>query len=257
MNDSDKFLKVSIVLFDTDKQILINCIDSLLMEKNIRFDIDVVCNNQNRNYDFLNMFKQHINCYHIKNRGYGNGHNYSITRSRDYKYHLVLNPDVIVHKRSISRGIAFLEKNPKIGMLAPKISGVNNEPEMALRNYPSISHLLLRRFFPELNLTVKLNLENSIYPGDKIIRRIPTTSGSFMLCNNFFLQKIEGFDERFFLYMEDVDLCRRINRVSEIVYFPKTSITHIFAKGSFKNFSLLKIHIASLIKYFLKYGFSF
>ena len=71
------------------------------------------------------------------------------------------------------------------------------------------------------------------------------------------LKKVGGFDERFFMYAEDLDLCRRIGEVSKTMYYPVVSIYHEYEKGSYKNKKLLKYHICSVIKYFNKWGWIF
>ena len=71
------------------------------------------------------------------------------------------------------------------------------------------------------------------------------------------LLRLEGFDERYFMYMEDVDICRKIDLSGKRkLYFPATEIIHTHRKGSSKEFRLFFIHISSIIKYFMKWGFS-
>ncbi len=65
------------------------------------------------------------------------------------------------------------------------------------------------------------------------------------------------FDPRFFLYMEDVDLCRRIGAIAQTVYYPGVSVTHGYAKGSYKNRKLMLHHIRSAVRYFGKWGWVF
>ena len=71
------------------------------------------------------------------------------------------------------------------------------------------------------------------------------------------LKRTGGFDERFFMYAEDLDLCRRIGEVAKTIYYPVVSIFHEYGKGSYKNRKLLKYHICSVIKYFNKWGWWF
>jgi GT2 family glycosyltransferase len=71
------------------------------------------------------------------------------------------------------------------------------------------------------------------------------------------LRKTGGFDERYFMYLEDVDLSRRIGRVARTVYYPTVCITHAYQKGSYKSSVLLRRHIRSAIRYFNKWGWFF
>jgi len=86
---------------------------------------------------------------------------------------------------------------------------------------------------------------------------VPYLSGCFMFMRVEVLKKIGLFDERFFMYLEDTDLSRRIHRVSKTIYYPEVSIYHEYGKGSYKNPRLSLYHIKSAFKYFNKYGWFF
>jgi GT2 family glycosyltransferase len=78
-----------------------------------------------------------------------------------------------------------------------------------------------------------------------------------MLFKTTDLQTLKGFDERFFLYMEDADICRRIYKSGKkILFYPKVEIIHQHQQGSSKSIKLFIIHASSAIKYFLKWGFN-
>ena len=91
---------------------------------------------------------------------------------------------------------------------------------------------------------------------DKIME-VPLLSGCFMFLRVSVLEKVGGFDDRYFMYAEDFDLCRRIGEISKTVFYPFVSVTHVYEKGSYKNKKLLKYHIQSIIKYFNKWGWFF
>ena len=118
--------------------------------------------------------------------------------------------------------------------------------------------LLLRRFISNKAFKIKLTnkYELKFFSYDKEAE-IPVVSGCFMFIKTSILQKINGFDERFFMYLEDVDLCRRAGELSKVLYFPEVSVIHNYEKGSYKNTKLLKYHINSAIKYFNKWGWVF
>jgi GT2 family glycosyltransferase len=86
------------------------------------------------------------------------------------------------------------------------------------------------------------------------ILSVPYLSGCFMLVRRAVLDRIGGFDERFFMYFEDLDLTRRIHRVSQTVYYPAVSITHRHEKGSYKSLRLLYCGLESAVRYFSKWG---
>jgi GT2 family glycosyltransferase len=79
-------------------------------------------------------------------------------------------------------------------------------------------------------------------------------SGCFLLVRSGILREIGGFDERYFMYLEDVDLVRRVGKSAEVMYEPSVFVVHAYGKGSYRNFKLLAYHILSAIKYFNKWG---
>ena len=83
---------------------------------------------------------------------------------------------------------------------------------------------------------------------------VPSLSGCFMFVRIAVLKKVGGFDERYFMYAEDLDLCRRIGKVSRTMYYPNVVVYHEYAKGSYKNRRLLRYHLSSVVKYFNKWG---
>ncbi len=86
---------------------------------------------------------------------------------------------------------------------------------------------------------------------------VPYLSGCFMFFRTEALKQAGLFDERFFMYLEDVDLSRRIHKHYRTVYYPEISVFHQYEKGSYKNSKLLKYHLQSAIKYFNKWGYFF
>ena len=84
--------------------------------------------------------------------------------------------------------------------------------------------------------------------------QVPFGQGSFLVIRSILFKKLDGFDDRFFMYCEDADLCKRVNLISKLMYFPNTKIIHKWEKGSHHNIKLLKYHIISMLLYFKKWG---
>jgi GT2 family glycosyltransferase len=89
------------------------------------------------------------------------------------------------------------------------------------------------------------------------IMNVPYLSGCFMFLRTEALKDVGLFDERFFMYPEDIDLTRRIHGKFRTVFFPEVSIIHHHAQSSYLNFRMLLIHIENMIKYFNKWGWIF
>ena len=71
------------------------------------------------------------------------------------------------------------------------------------------------------------------------------------------LKEIRGFDKRYFMYMEDYDLCRQIGKKYRVVFYPEAKIIHEHGKASYKSWKMMMMHVKSAIKYFNKWGWFF
>ena len=193
-----------------------------------------------------------------KNIGYGTGHNLVLDRIKNNSmYHLILNPDVEFNPIAILNMIQQLEENDVLAMIAPKVIFPNGRHQYSCRRYPKALELIVRRLtfldflFKPLIAKGKYldkDLTKSFY-GDYL-------TGCFQLYRTEDFVNIGGFDERYFLYMEDVDICRKIDEIGKKkLYYPSVQITHILKKESSKNIRLFFTHLNSSIKYFKKWGF--
>lgn len=194
------------------------------------------------------------------NPGFGTAHNVAIkdAHEKGMTYHLVLNPDIVFTDNVVSTLIDYLEQHKDVGLLMPKVLYPNGSQQHLCKLMPAPLDLLMRRFVPSLNrrsgCLARYELHQSGY--DKIMD-VPVLSGCFMLMRADVLHETGGFDERFFMYLEDVDLSRRIGRIARTVYFPDVSVIHDYGKGSYKSWELLFQHIRSAILYFNKWGWLF
>lgn len=187
-----------------------------------------------------------------KNLGFGKAHN-RILNIINSDFHLILNPDVEFEPEVIPALINELDGNKEVSFVTPKVLYLGNDYQYICRKHPSLFDLINRR----INLSNKkihrneyrnIDLEKPFYP-DFI-------HGCFMLFKTEDFKILKGFDERYFLYMEDADICRRIDEIGKKkLYFPDLKIKHQHQKGSTKSAKLLFYHISSAIKYFLKWGF--
>ena len=79
-------------------------------------------------------------------------------------------------------------------------------------------------------------------------------SGAFMFCRRDALDKVKWFDERFFMYLEDADLTRRLSKIGKCFHNPFFKVRHVWAQGSRKNNLLKLIACISFFKYSFKWG---
>jgi GT2 family glycosyltransferase len=191
------------------------------------------------------------------NIGFAAGHNriIRIVGSRS-SYHLIMNPDALCRNGVLEELYDFMEANSRIGWVMPRVEYPDGSEQRLCRRIASPLDLILRRFVPAKWTRFSRRLQRYECRDVDLshIRYVPCLSGCFMFLRTAALQAIGGFDEGFFLYMEDFDLARRMTEQWDTVFYPHTSIRHRHDRGSYHNWRLLAIHLCSAIKYFAKWG---
>lgn len=194
-----------------------------------------------------------------KNLGYGKANNLIISRVlSETEYHLVMNPDVYFEKGTLEALYAFMQANEDIGLCMPRVYHYDGTEQKLCKLLPTPKDLIIRRFIPDGDYKDKISRIYNMWDADYEKQMdVPFLSGSFMFMRAPVLTEVKGFDERFFLYCEDLDLCRRIGEISRTVYFPGAKIYHGYQKASYLNTKLMLTHSLSAIKYFNKWGWIF
>ena len=253
-------LACSIVLYETNRQDLERCLQSLsgaecvqtiyLIDHSPQALITEPFADERIHYHFANA-----------NPGYGAGHNKAIKKSlaSDVDYHLVLNPDVYFEGEILDELLAYAQAHPKIGNLMPKVFYPDGRLQYLCKLLPTPYDWIGRRFNPLKKMVERRNelFELRFTRYDKIME-VPYLSGCFMFLNLYALRKVGLFDERIFMYGEETDLCRRLIQAGySTVFYPLVHIFHNFAKGSHHSKRLTIIGIQSAIYYFNKWGWLF
>jgi len=187
------------------------------------------------------------------NVGFGTGHNFVLPRLRS-KYHAVINPDISVTNDVIANMARYMDEHPDVVMLSPRIVFPHTGEDQILgKRNPRLKYLIASRLrrgawanrllaeYAMLNedLTQPFEIENA--------------TGCFMFIRTETLQKIGGFDERYFLYFEDCDLTRKLAKEGKVLYYPHVIVQHVWKRESKKNFKLALVQIKSMLSYFWKW----
>jgi GT2 family glycosyltransferase len=193
-----------------------------------------------------------------RNLGFGAGHNLAFRQMESADFHLLLNPDVTFTASVVRDLVRFAAADPLIGAVMPRICFPDGSLQRLCKLLPTPLDLLLRRFVPfaALREMRRRRYELDLLPQDRA-GDVPSLSGCFLLVRAELFQQLGGFDERYFMYMEDVDLVRRIGDRARTVYYPFATVEHAYAKGSYKNRRLFGYHLKSALKYFSKWGWFF
>lgn len=248
-------ITASIVIYNNDPKVFEKAISSYLDSCN--GEIYIVDNSDKPIHSeyFQNSRVKYFKTY--KNLGFGRGHNLAIEKIKhESNIHFFINPDVCFKGVIDDIAIVF-KKNKDIGVVMPKIIYPDGTVQNLCKMLPTPLDLFLRRFIPNyLNKIFSSNYELKNLDNNKF-SEIPSLSGCFLAIRTSLLNEIGGFDERYFLYMEDIDLVRRAGQMLKTIYYPNVTVTHKYKKGSYKSKKLLFLHIKSAIAYFNKYGWIF
>lgn len=252
-------VSASVVIYNPNIEKLSNCIESVFNSQMIS-KLWIIDNSKASNDSRIVSNSKIEYIFNNSNLGYGKAHNIAIKKSIDcgYHYHLVLNPDIYFEPDIINKIITFINSNPDVGQLMPKIVYPDGNMQHLCKLLPTPFDLIRRRFLPNIGILKKLNdkYELKFTNYDKIMN-VPYLSGCFMFFRTTALKEVGLFDEDFFMYLEDTDITRRIHEKYRTIYFPEVSVCHHYEKGSYKSLKLLRYHLVSAFKYFSKWGFFF
>lgn len=186
-----------------------------------------------------------------KNLGFGGGHNY-VLEQLDSKCHAIVNPDIILEEDAFSKLLAFMEQE-SVGMCVPRLVDEEGKLLAVYRRELTVWDMFIRMFLK--GAFKKRQAYHTMQDADYSKPfEVPFAQGSFLVIRTELFKELGGFDERFFLYMEDADLCKRVNKVSRLCYCPDATVIHKWEKGSHKSGKLFKLHVQSMITYFGKWG---
>ncbi|MFN8140613.1 MAG: glycosyltransferase family 2 protein [Fimbriimonadales bacterium] len=175
-------------------------------------------------------------CLHrmVENLGFGKGHNFAFTKASG-KLLMPLNSDTVVKPGAIKQLIEFMNQNVNVGIVGPKLLNPDGSLQYSCRKFPTPAAALFRntplgKFFPNTRFVKEYLMTE--WKHDEPMD-VDWVSGAAFVMRRELYDKIGGFDERFFMYMEDVDLCMRTHSASyRVVYFPVPTITHAIGRST-------------------------
>lgn len=188
-----------------------------------------------------------------ENKGFGGGNN-MVLQYLDSNYHVLVNPDIsISDSMQIEKMVEYMESNKDVGLLSPKILNVDGTTQKLYKHNPSILDMALRFISPKLMRKRQLWFvhDETGYVKTGLIEH---ASGAFMFFRTEIFKEVNGFDERYFMYVEDADITREVNKISKAVFYPNAFVTHVWARDSSKKLKYMLMMLNSMRKYFDKWG---
>lgn len=175
-----------------------------------------------------------------KTRGFSANHNYAFNVARG-DYFCVINPDI---RLDINPFVTLLKcfDDPHIGVVAPLVLGPSGEVEDSTRMFPTPKKILKKVFS---------RIQERDYPLGQNHTNPDWVGGMFMLFRRAVFEKLDGFDERYYLYYEDVDICARLKLASyRAVLCPTSPIVHHARRNSHRSVKYLRWHLGSMLRFF-------
>lgn len=175
-----------------------------------------------------------------KPKGFAANHNQAFLNS-DGDFFCILNPDIRINEDPFHALIACFE-NPNVGIVAPLVINLEGRIEDSARRFSTPLKIICKVFgrCKDSDYVIK---SDCIYPD--------WVGGMFMLIPRDIFKRLGGFDERFFLYYEDVDLCARLRLMGyEIKLNPAAGVIHDARRSSHKDLRYLGLHLSSMVRFF-------
>ncbi len=193
-----------------------------------------------------------------KINGFAYNTNYGVSMSGG-EYVFICNPDVILLKGSLENLLAYAVQNPKSGIVSPQLLNSDYTYQPSIRKFHTLK-LLFWRLVSGANDQSKKKIINDylLIDFDKtIVQHIDWALGAAMLINkDLYINKLSGFDEKFFLYVEDQDICLRAWKLGyQVTYNPTSVMIHDHQRSSMKKFNKLTwFHFKSLVYFIFKHN---
>jgi len=238
------------------------CVEALKNSK-VDFDFEVIVCDNNSKDGSLSYLKEADKRGDIKlvepgkNLGYGAGHNFA-EKYASGEHILILNTDITVEADTLQKLVDYIEHNPNTGIVGPKLVYHNGEVQKSCRRDFKLFDLFIKRSFLRKIWPFSRRYNNYIMQdfNHSSTQKVDLITGAFMLMRRDLFEQIGGFDERYFMFMEDFDLCKKVTLTGkDIVYYPEAVAMHFhkrLSQGAFFKLLFNKIswfHLASAFKY--------
>ncbi|MBT3230894.1 glycosyltransferase family 2 protein [Candidatus Uhrbacteria bacterium] len=265
LNNADK-IDVSILIVHTfEGRLLRQTLSSInRAAPKVKFEVIIIDNNPEAG--FAQVLKDEFpHIHHIgleRNVGFGAAMNVGLKAAKG-RYVLIFNPDIVVQPESLESMLEFMDQNPDVGMCGPKLMNPDGSLQHSCYRFPTIMIPAYRRT-PLGRLPVGRKAVDHylmVHEDHGSQMDVDSLIGAALFTRRSALDEVGHFDERFFMYYEDNDLCRRFwENGHRVVYYPEAHMIHYHRRASadgsfirqlFNRFAW--IQIASALKFFAKY----
>ena len=259
-------MELSIIIVNfRSKAKLISCLDSIYRANLADISYEVIVVENNSGDDLSDLTAKYPGLKVIvseHNLGMGGGNNLGIKNSSG-RFILISNPDIVFEPDTIKKLFHYLATNLKAGLVAPKLVNPDGSLQLSCLTFPKLYIPLLRRTSIGRFFKKQLDYYLMAEADHDLVQSVDWVLGACFIVRRADLEKNNKlFDERYFMYFEDVDLCRRTkHRGQEVIYYPEVKVIHNHMRQSAMRpwyQSLIRDrvareHLKSAFKYFSKW----
>ncbi|NLW78355.1 MAG: glycosyltransferase family 2 protein [Ruminococcaceae bacterium] len=188
-----------------------------------------------------------------QNRGYGAGHNAVLPLLKS-RYHVVSNPDILLRDDAIGAMAAWMDDHPDVVMACPRLLFPDGREQHIAKRRPALLPLLAR----QLRLGFLKKYEDHYLMRDEDLSRpvdVAFCSGSFFMVRTEVFRRMGGFDEGYFMYVEDADITQKALHYGRAVFLPQVAVTHAWHRDAHRRPRQFWWQVRSMLRYFGKWGF--
>jgi GT2 family glycosyltransferase len=247
-------ITASIVVYNNPIDQIQQCIESL--QADVSVHVLLVDNSENKG-GYAGLAAEDVEILDAPgNVGFGRGHNVVLDRlsALNSDTHLVVNPDIVVKPGCVQAVADVLRQRKDVALVGPRVVSPDGVLYRSCKLLPTPWNLFARRFAPrQLYAAADASYELQAFDyGTEL--QLHSLSGAFLAFRSDVFTALGGFDPRYFMYVEDVDICRRASRVGKVIFLPQAEVVHEHGKGSYRSWRLLREHMRSAILYFNRFG---
>ncbi len=194
-----------------------------------------------------------------RNLGYGQGNHLGIRHARG-EFLLIINPDTILESTALSTMVHFLQDHPDVGIVGPQLIEPGGNIRDSFRTFPTFTDLVIKRTLLRGVFRGRMRRYLQWDADPQRTRDVDWIVGACLLMRRALYEELGGFDPRYFLFLDDTDLCRRCwERGLRVVYLPaaraRDSAHRLSSGGLLSPLTkrTVRIHLRSALKYFLKW----
>ena len=154
------------------------------------------------------------------NRGFGAANNQGLAIARG-RYIMMLNPDTFINNEAIRQMYEFMEEQPYVGLIGPRLENFDGGLQRSCRRFPSFwsTAMILLKLHHLFPISLPIRRYYMLAFQHKTLRQVDQVMGACMFVRRDALDRVGNFDEQFYLWFEEVDLCKRIYNAGYIIFF--------------------------------------